>query len=111
MYRCCDVNDLIGNTLGGWLGYVFTPLFTCFLPSRERLNQVSYQRGSRVSYVRRGFAFLVDAGVEVVVAAPLWLILPLGQRSALRQRPWARPSSARAFSPPCGTVKPWARPW
>lgn len=62
VYRCCDVNDLIGNTLGGWLGYVFTPLFTCFLPSRERLNQVSYQRGSRVSYVRRGFAFLVDAG-------------------------------------------------
>ena len=42
---------------------------------------MSYQRGSRVSYVRRGFAFLVDAGVEVVVAAPLWLILPLGQRS------------------------------
>ena len=71
----------MGGTLGGWLGYVFTPLFTCFLPSRERLNQVSYQRGSRVSYVRRGFAFLVDAGVEVVVAAPLWLILPLGQRS------------------------------
>lgn len=111
VYRCCDVNDLIGNTLGGWLGYVFTPLFTCFLPSRERLNQVSYQRGSRVSYVRRGFAFLVDAGVEVVVAAPLWLILPLGSAPALRQRPWARPSSARAFSPPCGTVKPWARPW
>src|SRR5699024_12506743 len=72
-------------TLGGWLGYVFTPLFTCFLPSRERLNQVSYQRGSRVSYVRRGFAFLVDAGVEVVVAAPLWLILPLGQRSGDRE--------------------------
>lgn len=46
VYRCCDVNDLIGNTLGGWLGYVCTPLFTCFLPSRERLNQVSYQRGS-----------------------------------------------------------------
>lgn len=83
VYRCCDVNDLIGNTFGGWLGYVCTPLFTCFLPSRERLNQVSYQRGSRVSYVRRGFAFLVDAMIELAVATPLWLVLPLGRRSGI----------------------------
>lgn len=83
VYRCCDVNDLIGNTFGGWLGYVLTPLFTCFLPSRERLNQVSYQRGSRVSYVRRGFAFLVDAGIHLLVVTPLWLAMPLGRRSSL----------------------------
>ena len=64
VYRCCDVNDLIDNTLGGMLGYAITPLLTWFLPSRERLNQVSYQRGSRVSYVRRTVAFLVDVFVD-----------------------------------------------
>lgn len=83
VYRCCDVNDLIGNTFGGWLGYAFTPLFTCFLPTRERLNQVSYQRGSRVSYVRRGFAFLVDGGFHLAVMTPLWLVLPLSKRAGL----------------------------
>ena len=80
VYRCCDVNDLIGNTLGGFLGYLITPLLTFFLPSRERLDQVSYQRGSRVSYVRRCFALVVDTivfGALTAVLSLLMLPLPL----------------------------------
>ena len=76
VYRCCDVNDLIDNTLGGMLGYAITPLLTWFLPSRERLNQVSYQRGSRVSYVRRTVAFLVDVFVDFALQIILTFLNP-----------------------------------
>ncbi len=102
VYRCCDVNDLIGNTFGGWLGYLVTPLFTCFLPSRERLNQVSYQRGSRVSYVRRCFAFLVDAGIHLLVATLLWLVLPVERR-------WAIPVSGLGAALLCQGLLPICR--
>lgn len=72
-YRLADVNDLIHNTLGGFLGYLVTPALTFMLPSRERLNQVSYQRGKRVSYVRRLLALVAD----LVLMAPVILLLSL----------------------------------
>ena len=76
-YRLCDVNDLITNTTGGMLGYLCTPLFTWLLPSRERLNQLSYQRGERVSYVRRTVALLFDLVlIELLSWLPGWLGLP-----------------------------------
>ncbi len=75
-YRLADVNDLIDNTLGGIIGYAVTPLLTFMLPTRERLNQVSYQRGARVSYVRRAFALIMDSLLLFVLVMPLDLLLP-----------------------------------
>ena len=71
-YRLADVNDLIDNTLGGMVGYWVTPLLTFMLPTRERLNQVSYQRGSRVSYVRRVVAFAVDGLIVLSIRIVLY---------------------------------------
>ncbi len=73
-YRLADVNDLIDNTLGGIIGYAVTPLLTFMLPTRERLNQVSYQRGARVSYVRRAFALILDSLLLFVIVMPLSLL-------------------------------------
>lgn len=75
-YRVCDVNDLIDNTLGGFLGYLATPLVTFILPTRERLSQVSYQRGARVSYVRRSFAFLTDLFLIMALTLAAETLLP-----------------------------------
>ena len=77
VYRCCDVNDLIDNTFGGMVGYWITPLLTWFLPSRERLNQVSYQRGSRVSYVRRFVAFSIDWLADMILELMVSALIPL----------------------------------
>ncbi len=75
-YRLADVNDLIDNTLGGFLGYLVTPLLTFMLPSRERLNQVSYQRGTRVSYVRRIVAYGVDEVICSACGGVIFFVLP-----------------------------------
>ena len=75
VYRCADINDIIDNTLGGFLGFLATPLFSRFLPTTERLDQVNYQRGTRVSYIRRLFAFCIDFGMISVLSLPIALFL------------------------------------
>lgn len=59
-YRLFDVDDLMINTLGGYLGYLLTPLICLFLPSKEKLDAISYKKGKAVSYTRRLFAFVMD---------------------------------------------------
>lgn len=59
-YRLFDVDDLMINTLGGYLGYLLTPLICLFLPSKEKLDAISYEKGKEVSYTRRLFAFVMD---------------------------------------------------
>ncbi|QNK87903.1 VanZ family protein [Sporosarcina sp. resist] len=38
-YRLFDVDDLMANTLGTFLGFLFAPLFLAFIPSRDKLNE------------------------------------------------------------------------
>ena len=59
-YRLFDVDDLIINTLGAMTGYLVTPLFLKVLPTRKQLDQLSYEKGKNVSFMRRLLAFLVD---------------------------------------------------
>lgn len=59
-YRIFDVDDLITNTFGGILGYYISPLFSFFLPNREKIDQLAYQKGMIVSFSRRFVAFLID---------------------------------------------------
>ena len=59
-YRLFQVDDLINNTFCALVGFWITPVFSFFLPSRDRLDEVSYKRGRTVTYMRRGFAFLFD---------------------------------------------------
>lgn len=75
-YRLADVDDLITNTLGGWMGYLIAPLFMKLLPSPERMNSVAYQRSTHVSILRRLCAAMVDCFLLLVVAFILFMSIP-----------------------------------
>lgn len=60
-YRLFDVDDLIINTAGGFLGCLCTPLFAFFLPNRTTLDLTSYHKGTSVSGGRRVLALGCDS--------------------------------------------------
>lgn len=69
-YRMFDVDDLMVNTCGSMIGYLIAGLAARILPTRERMDQVSFARGRRVSFLRRLVALLYDGivlGLAVVV--------------------------------------------
>ncbi len=83
-YRLFDVDDLIVNTLGGFIGYIITPIITVFLPNRDEIDKMSYKRGEVVSIYRRLLAFLIDLFVfatlifiVIVIINSHNLIIPL----------------------------------
>ncbi|MHC5218475.1 VanZ family protein [Enterococcus sp. LJL128] len=59
-YRLADVNDLMNNTLGGMIGFLFTPLFTFLLPTRAEIDEAAYKKGQQVTLFRRFVAFTID---------------------------------------------------
>lgn len=59
-YRLFDVDDLIVNTFGGMLGVFTADLCKKFLPSREKIDEVSYQLGKKVSPFKRFTCFCLD---------------------------------------------------
>ncbi|MCH4013474.1 MAG: VanZ family protein [Solobacterium sp.] len=59
-YRLFDVDDLIVNTAGGMLGYAAAIPFMKILPSREEIDNVSYKRGTSISFFRRLSSFCID---------------------------------------------------
>ena len=59
-YRLFDVDDLILNTLGGVLGYFILGLFKGILPSREKIDEESLIKGTKVSGLRRITLFFLD---------------------------------------------------
>ncbi len=67
-YRLFDVDDLLINTIGGMIGFLFAPIVSKFLPSRESLDEKAYEKGQYVSYPRRLIADLIDlVAVTIVV--------------------------------------------
>lgn len=81
-YRLADVDDLIANTLGGYLGYLIAPMITRPLPSPERMNEVAYRRSSHVSIMRRLCAAMVDCLILFFIASLAFFTAPqvsLGQ--------------------------------
>ncbi len=74
-YRIFDVDDLIINTTGGLLGHIFAPLLMIFLPSRDKLEEMSYLKGKKVTLLRRVLSFLIDVMVVVVIDLIMRVIL------------------------------------
>ena len=64
-YWLFDADDLLANTLGGVFGYAIISPFLKILPSRERIDKVSFHRGRQVSLTRR----LVSAMFDLIVVA------------------------------------------
>lgn len=59
-YRLFDVNDLINNTSGGVIGFIMTPLFSLFLPSRDDIDSHDYLKGNNVSVFRYFVSVFID---------------------------------------------------
>lgn len=82
-FRMFDVDDLMANTTGGMLGYVLFGLMQPFLPSREKIDEESYDLGRKVSLLRRIVSFGIDLmaaqSIHFLVGAEFpdsyWLIL------------------------------------
>lgn len=74
-YRLFDVNDFLTNTLGGALGFIIEPVFTFMLPTRARMDEISYEKGKTVSLTRRLVAYLIDWGFLSVLTFIITLLL------------------------------------
>ena len=70
-YRLFDVDDLILNTMGGVIGWIFAPLLGLIFPSRDRMDERARSLGHRVTLVRR----LLSFGVDFVIASIIGFIL------------------------------------
>lgn len=66
-YRLFDVDDLIINTTGGIIGYLITPLFQLFLPTREELELKSYKKAKNVSFLRRLVSLTLDMMLITII--------------------------------------------
>lgn len=59
-YRLFDIDDLFLNTLGGYIGYMISPMFIFFLPSKDEMDSNINLEKIRVTYFRRILAYLMD---------------------------------------------------
>ena len=74
-YRLFAVDDLIFNTMGGFLGFFIVWPFMVFLPSREEIDATSYERGKSISLPRRLISLMIDLGLLGVV---VWALRQFG---------------------------------
>ncbi len=70
-YRYASVDDLINNTLGCLVGFWLMPAVSWMLPSREEIDQLSYEKGQQITLLRR----MLAAGVDWVLYG---MVLTLG---------------------------------
>ncbi|MFB9327707.1 VanZ family protein [Paenibacillus aurantiacus] len=70
-YRLFDVDDLLTNTAGGLIGFLFAGWLVKLLPRINRLHDKIDLSTKRVSYTRRAVALLCDWSV----ALPVWIVL------------------------------------
>ena len=75
-YRLFDVDDLMINTVGGGVGCLLTPLISFLFPSKEKLDQISYERGRQVSYLRRLLAFCCDIALLSCLSVLIQFLIP-----------------------------------
>ena len=59
-YRLFDIDDLMLNTFGGYIGFILEPLISSILPSRQKIDEKSYIKGFKIGIVRRALAFFID---------------------------------------------------
>ena len=78
-YRLFEINDLINNTTGGIIGFLISPLFYFFLPSRDNIDSSDYLKGNYVSVLRNGFAVLIDYIIIFVLCAGVYYIFKFKQ--------------------------------
>lgn len=59
-YRIFDVNDLITNTLGAFLGFFLVPFIGWLFPKAEQKEDKYLSLGSEVPFIQRSFSAVID---------------------------------------------------
>lgn len=72
-YRCCDVDDLATNVLGGVLGWLLASVFGRVVPRKSEAVETTKHPG----IVRRCVALWIDLTLIVLVNGLFWLIVSL----------------------------------
>lgn len=72
-YRCCDVDDLVTNVVGGMLGWLLASAFERVIPHRTETVKVTKHPG----IVRRCVALWIDLMLVVLANSLFWLIVSL----------------------------------
>ena len=91
-YRIFDVDDLIINTLGAYLGYVVAPLISRLLPRVSDTKNLRLVQGSEVAFAQRAIASAIDfllvlsGSVLVIVCVPA-LQSPMTSHDSLMRFP------------------------
>lgn len=89
-YRIFDIDDLIINTFGAFLGYAVSPLISGFLPKVADTQHQQLVQGSEVAFLHRAIAAAIDflavlaGAVLVIVCVPVLRIPMTDQTSLLR---------------------------
>ena len=65
-YRLADIDDIIQNTTGGCIGYALGALAVWLLPSRDKIDEESFEAGSQVSQIRVGLSLLIDTFIVAI---------------------------------------------
>ena len=91
-YRIFDIDDLIINTLGAYLGYVIAPLISGLLPSVSDTADHRLVQGSEVAFEQRAIAAAIDflivlAGAVLVIVCVPALQMPMTNRASLLRFP------------------------
>lgn len=73
-YRMFDVDDILFNTLGGIIGYLLCGLFIKILPSRESIDNESFEMGKNVTGLRRLVSFIIDNFLSLLLFGIILII-------------------------------------
>ena len=72
-YRLFDVDDLILNTFGGFIGYYLMGMIK-ILPSRDKIDSDAIKAGEQVSGLRRKTLFWLDVVLFLVLYGIIYII-------------------------------------
>lgn len=91
-YRIFDIDDLIINTLGAYLGYVVAPLISGLLPKISDTQHHRLVQGSEVVFIQRAIASTIDflivlAGAVLVIVCVPSLQVPMTSKDSLMRFP------------------------
>lgn len=67
-YRTFDVDDLMLNTLGGYLGYMISPAFMKLLPNVSKLDESVKLEKITIGFIRRFLAFIFDWSIFIILS-------------------------------------------
>lgn len=74
-YRLFDIDDLLLNTFGGFLGFLFMKPFTYIIPNMDTINFKAREKGKTISGFRRTVAFLLDVFILCLIQLITILII------------------------------------